>query len=101
MPGLPRQFPGQSLWQTMGGQGTDAQLLGHPFFEQYGSLLPVGNRRRSNRMEPLTKCVSTKTSELRWGRLFTRGSHDFVITGLLLCGVMLHRRLEFPSRVLD
>ena len=44
MPRLPRQFPGQSPWQTKSGQGTDAQLLGRPFLEQYGSLFPVGNR---------------------------------------------------------
>ena len=101
MPGHPRQFPGQSPWQTKSGQGTDTQLLGRPFFEQYGSLLPVGNRRRLNRMEPLRECVSTRTSELRWGRLLTCGSYDLVITEASLGGFMLHRRLEFPSCVLD
>ena len=52
-------------------------------------------------MEPLRECVSTRTSELRWGRLLTRGSYDLVITGSSLCGFMLDRRLEFPSCVLD
>ena len=101
MPGLPRQFPGQSPWQIKSGQGTDAQHLGRPFFEQYGSLLPVGNRRRLNRMEPLRECVSTRISELRWGRLLTHECYDLVITGSLLCEFRLHRRLEFPSGVLD
>ena len=101
MPGLLTQFPSQSPWQTKSGQGTDAQLLGLPFFEQYGSLLPVRNRRRLNQMELLRECVSTRTSELGWGRLLTPGSYDLVITGSSLCGFMLHRRLEFPSCVLD
>ena len=101
MPGRPRQFPGQSPWQTKSGQGTDAQLLGRPFLEQYGFLLPVGSRRRLNRMEPLSESVSMRTSELRWGRLLTRGSYDLVITGSSLCRFMFYRRLEFPSCVLD
>ena len=57
MPGLPKQFPAQSPWQTRRGQGTDAQPLGHPFFEQYEFLLPVGNSRRLNSMEPIIKFV--------------------------------------------
>ena len=101
MPGLPRQFPGQSPWQTKSGWRTDAQLLGCPFFQQYGSLLPVGSHRRLNRMEPLRECVSMRTSGLRWGGLLTRGSYDLVITRWSLCRFMFPRHLEFPSCVLD
>ena len=101
MPGLLRQFPGQSPWQTRSGQGTDAQLLVPPFLEQYGSLLPVGSRRRLNLMEPLRECVSMRMCELRWGRLLTPGFYDLVITESSLCRFMFHRPLEFPSCVLD
>ena len=52
-------------------------------------------------MEPLRECVSLRISELRWGRLLTRGSYDLVITGSSLCRFMFHHRLEFPSCVLD
>ena len=82
-------------------QRNGCQLLGRPFFAQYGHLLPVGSHRRMNQMEPLTECVSMRTSELRWGRLLTRRSYDLVITGSSLCRFRLHCRLEFPSCVLD
>jgi hypothetical protein len=58
---------------------------GHPNDERCGSLLPVGNKGRPNPEEPLTICVSTRTTDNIWeGATLTWRSLDLTINQLLL-----------------
>jgi hypothetical protein len=75
---------------------------GHPTSERCGSLLPVGNKGRPNPIEPLTICVSTRTTDNIWeGATLTRRSLDLTTNHLLLRQTTPVRCPQVLGRVAD